>query len=76
MNDFAEKYAKNVAVFYNTLLGELCNESPVTSMSTSLYLSVKDFARASTIKAVPYLMPMQEFPHFIPDQELGKEVEE
>lgn len=59
MNDFSEQYAKNVLAFYRALLRQ---ES-------------WDFARELTIAAVPYLIPMQELPHFIPDQELGIEVE-
>ena len=59
MNDFAEQYADNVLTFYRTLL---CHES-------------WDFARDLTIKAVPYLMPIQEFPYSTPVQESGMEVE-
>lgn len=59
MNDFAEQYAKNVSAFYRILLEE----------------HTWDFARDLTIKAVPYLTPVQEFPCLTPDQESGMEVE-
>lgn len=57
MNNFAEQYAKNVLAFYRTLL---CQEP-------------WDFAKDATIKAIPYLSPVQGFPYLTSVDELGIE---